>query len=193
MAITLTCTGNAEIWYDIQVVPALKFQVSTWTWSLPAAPPVTQACSRSETTILRERYSLQGVPTVYRPSKRAEDQEAGAVGATGQWPVQPEARARGRGDAAANIAALISAKNADICNKTDIRISWYLGRCSSFFACDVRISWHHRSYQTRCLLWCQGRPRYRGGKKGVDSNIGWKNCDITAQNSDIGVARKGST
>ncbi len=60
---------------------------------------------------------------MYRPSKRAEDQEAGAVGATGQWPVLPEARARGSGGAAGNIAALISAKIADICNKTDISIS----------------------------------------------------------------------
>ncbi len=60
-----------------------------------------------------------------RPSKRAEDQEAGAVtfGATAQWPMRPEARARGSGGAAGNIAALISAKNADICNNTDIRIS----------------------------------------------------------------------
>ncbi len=65
---------------------------------------------------------IRSVPTVYRPSKRAEDQEDGAVGATGQWPVRPEAQARGSGSAAGNIAALISAKNAYICNNTDIRI-----------------------------------------------------------------------
>jgi hypothetical protein len=62
---------------------------------------------------------IRSVPTVYRPSKRAEDQEAGAVGAPGQWPVRPE----GGGGAAGNISALISAENADICNNADIRIS----------------------------------------------------------------------
>ena len=44
---------------------------------------------------------------MYRPSKRAEDQEAGAIGAPGQWPVLPEGL-RG-GGVAGNIAALTSA------------------------------------------------------------------------------------
>ena len=35
----------------------------------------------------KEAMSL---PTVYRPSKRAEDQEEGPVGAPDTWPVRPE-------------------------------------------------------------------------------------------------------
>jgi hypothetical protein len=62
---------------------------------------------------------IRSVPTAYRPSKRAEDQEAGAIGAPGQWPVRLE----GGGSAAGNISALISAENADICNNADISIS----------------------------------------------------------------------
>ncbi len=56
---------------------------------------------------------------VYIPSKRAEDQEARAIGAPGQWPVLPE----GGDSAAGNMSALISAENADICNNADICIS----------------------------------------------------------------------
>jgi hypothetical protein len=33
---------------------------------------------------------VMSLPTVYRPSKRAEDQEAGPVGAPGPWPVRLE-------------------------------------------------------------------------------------------------------
>ncbi len=54
----------------------------------------------------------------YRPSKRAEDQEAGAVGAPGQWPVRQE----GGGGAADNKSVLIPANNAEIGNNADIRI-----------------------------------------------------------------------
>ena len=42
---------------------------------------------------------------MYRHSKRAEDQEAGAIGALGQRPVLPE----GGGGAAGNMSALTSA------------------------------------------------------------------------------------
>jgi hypothetical protein len=42
----------------------------------------------------------------YIESRRAEDQEAGPVGAPGQWPVRPG----GGGAAAGKISALISAK-----------------------------------------------------------------------------------
>ncbi len=37
------------------------------------------------------------VTTQYRPSRRAEDQEAGAVGAAGAWPVRPAASAAAPG------------------------------------------------------------------------------------------------
>ena len=53
----------------------------------------------------------KGVSTtsvVYRESKRAEDQEAGPVGAPGQWPVRP---AGGGSGAAGNISVPISGKS----------------------------------------------------------------------------------
>ena len=48
---------------------------------------------------------IRSVPMVYRHSKRVEDQEAGAIGAPGPWPVRPE----GGGGPAGNISALASA------------------------------------------------------------------------------------
>ena len=49
---------------------------------------------------------VMSVPTVYRPSKRVEDQEAGPVGAPGAWPVRPE----GAGGAAGTISYPTSVK-----------------------------------------------------------------------------------
>ena len=39
----------------------------------------------------REAKGVQTVTMAYRPSGRAEDQEAGAVGGAGTWPVRPAA------------------------------------------------------------------------------------------------------
>ena len=49
---------------------------------------------------------VMSVPTVYRPSKRVEDQEAGPVGAPGAWQVRPE----GAGGAAGTISYPTSLK-----------------------------------------------------------------------------------
>jgi hypothetical protein len=47
---------------------------------------------------------VRSVPVEYRETRRAEGQEAGPVGAPGQWPVRPA----GDGAAAGEISALIS-------------------------------------------------------------------------------------
>ena len=44
-----------------------------------------------------EGKGLHTVPVQYKPSSRAEDQEAGAVGAGGAWPVRPAAPATAPG------------------------------------------------------------------------------------------------
>ena len=44
-----------------------------------------------------EGKGVRTVTTQYRPSGRAEDQEAGAVGAAGAWPVRPAAPAAAPG------------------------------------------------------------------------------------------------
>ena len=49
---------------------------------------------------------VRSMVTVYRESKRTEDQEAGPVGAPGQWPVRPA----GGGGAAGDISSPTSCK-----------------------------------------------------------------------------------
>ena len=61
----------------------------------------------------------KGVSTatmVYRESKRAEDQEAGAVGAPGQWPVRPAGGSGAAGKISTPISYFLAQyrKNADI-------------------------------------------------------------------------------
>ena len=51
---------------------------------------VTAHISRSR-LCQREAKGVQTVTMAYRPSGRAEDQEAGAVGGAGTWPVRPAA------------------------------------------------------------------------------------------------------
>jgi hypothetical protein len=51
---------------------------------------VTAHISRSR-LCQREAKGVQTITTAYRPSGRAEDQEAGAVGGAGPWPVRPAA------------------------------------------------------------------------------------------------------
>ena len=51
---------------------------------------VTAHISRSR-LCQREAKGVQTVTMAYRPSGRAEDQEAGAVGEAGTWPVRPAA------------------------------------------------------------------------------------------------------
>ena len=42
-------------------------------------------------SVLCQREGVRTVTMQYRPSGRAEDQEAGAIGAAGAWPVRPAA------------------------------------------------------------------------------------------------------
>ena len=76
---------------------------------------------------------VRSVPTVYRESRRAEDQEAGPVGAPGQWPVRPA----GGGGAAGDTSSLISARDRKY------TISVY---------CDICIHIGHDIYPDICIL-----------------------------------------
>ncbi len=53
-----------------------------------------------------ERKGVRTVTTQHRPSGRAEDQEAGAVGAAGAWPVRPAAPAAAPGKMLLNYISL---------------------------------------------------------------------------------------
>ena len=68
---------------------------------------------------------VRTVSTVYRESKRTEDQEAGPIGAPGQWPVRPA----GGGGAAGDISSPISGKH-DI---GILRYSRHIGNDIAFF------------------------------------------------------------
>jgi hypothetical protein len=75
------------------------------TWALVALPPPFSALvGRQNCTFLAVARVKRSVHVVYRDSKRAEDQEAGPVGAPGQWPVLQA----GGGCPEGNISAPIS-------------------------------------------------------------------------------------
>jgi hypothetical protein len=61
---------------------------------------------------------VRSVPVVYRESRRAEDHEAGPIGAPGPWPV----RRAGDGGAAGEISSPISQKKLPISEIPDIGI-----------------------------------------------------------------------
>ncbi len=118
---------------------------------------MTQACSRSETTIPRERYSLQGVPTVYRPSKWAEDQEAGAVGATGQWPVA-YALVMDCAEVAAALLCNVNQRPVCTCPRSEFNRTEFSVRSEHLEEdCEVKST----SWAGGNLIgsWCQKRPR----------------------------------
>ena len=65
-------------------------QFPTFPRTRPRLLPLTlvaASCVRAR----REGKGVQTVTMAYRPSGRAEDQEAGAVGGAGTWPVRPAA------------------------------------------------------------------------------------------------------
>ena len=65
---------------------------STFTFASYTGKAVTTHIGRS-VLCQREGKGVQTVTMEYRPSGRAEDQEAGAMGAAGAWPVRPAAAA----------------------------------------------------------------------------------------------------
>ncbi len=87
---------------------AITFNHFVCCWCYDCGPgsrsSSTFASYKAVTTHIGRSYICQhegkGVRTVttqYRPSGRAEDQEAGAVGAAGAWPVRPAAPAAAQG------------------------------------------------------------------------------------------------
>lgn len=86
---------------------------------------------------------VRSVPVVYRESKRAEDQEAGPIGAPGQWPVRRAGGAGPGGAAAGDISSPISGKTSRY-RKYTISVYYDIantsGSTSLFFGHDICIS-----------------------------------------------------
>ena len=101
-AISLTHTVSADITYDIvQALPDCQCsncpRVSCKRLTLAG---LTRTAAVRPWGSFIDPYEGKGVWTVttqYRPSGRAEDQKAGAVGAAGAWPVRPAALAAAPG------------------------------------------------------------------------------------------------
>ncbi len=74
-------------------------RVSCLRLTLPLADLILTAAVRPWGSFIcqYEGKGVWSVTTQYRPSGRAEDQEAGAVGAAGAWPVLPAALAAAPG------------------------------------------------------------------------------------------------